>query len=119
MLRSGERPQAEFAPPFNLASPEHAADPHPLYHRMREQAPVYRCVHRRSGLAHWYLTRYADVQRALLDQELGRQLDRLPAELAAWHRQWDFDPLAMLRKNVFNLDPPDHTRLHRLSYFQF
>jgi cytochrome P450 len=114
VLRSGERPQAEFAPQFNLASPEHLADPHPLYHRMREQAPVYRSVHRRSGLVYWYLTRYADVHRALLDQELGRQLDRLPPELAARHRQWDFDPLGMLRQNVFNLDPPDHTRLHRL-----
>jgi cytochrome P450 len=114
VLRPGERQQAERAPQFNLAGPEHTADPHPLYHRMREQAPVYRLVNRRNGLTYWYLTRYADVQRALRDQELGRQLDRLPVELAAQHRQWDFDPLAMLRRNVFNLDPPDHTRLHRL-----
>lgn len=114
MLRTGEQRQAGLPPGLNPASPEHAADPHPLYHQMREQAPVYRFVPRRSGLVHWYLTRYADVQRALHDRDLGRQLDRLPAALAAQHRRWEFDPLAMLRQNVFNLDPPDHTRLHRL-----
>ncbi|MFJ9845582.1 cytochrome P450 [Kitasatospora sp. NPDC101155] len=95
-------------------APEHRADPYPLLHRMRRLAPVHRRVDRVSGRASWYLTRYADVQRTLLDPDLGRQLTRLPAELAAAHRQWEFDPLAMVRRNVFNLDPPDHTRLRRL-----
>ncbi|MFI6323634.1 cytochrome P450 [Nonomuraea sp. NPDC050556] len=88
---------------FDLSSP----DPHALFHRMREQAPVHR-----QGRGFWYLTRYDDVQRALLDPDVGRQLDRLPPELAARHRHGD--PLAMVRRNVFNLDPPDHTRLRRL-----
>ncbi|MGW4644913.1 cytochrome P450, partial [Sphaerisporangium sp. NPDC004334] len=48
------------------------------------------------------------------DPGVGRQLDRLPAELAGLHRRWDNDALAMVRRNVFNLDPPDHTRLRRL-----
>jgi cytochrome P450 len=81
---------------------------------MRAQAPVYRHVDPVSGLRFWYLTRYADVQRALHDPELARQLDRLPDELAGLHSRWSFDPLAMVRQNVFNLDPPDHTRLRRL-----
>lgn len=88
---------------FDLSSP----DPHALFHRMREQAPVHR-----QGRGFWYLTRYEDVQRALLDPDVGRQLDRLPSELASRHRHGD--PLAMVRRNVFNLDPPDHTRLRRL-----
>ncbi|MGW3044784.1 cytochrome P450 family protein [Kitasatospora sp. NPDC001159] len=95
-------------------APEHRGDPYPLLHRMRELAPVHRRMDPVSGRVSWYLTRYADVQRALLDPDLGRQLDRLPAELAAARRGWDFDPLAMARRNVFNLDPPDHTRLRRL-----
>ncbi|MFC4586161.1 cytochrome P450 family protein [Sphaerisporangium corydalis] len=98
---------------FDPAGPEHRPDPHPLFHRMREQAPVHRHVSP-SGRAFWYLTRYADVQRALLHPDLGRELDRLPPELAAVHRRWDRDPLAMVRRNMFNLDPPDHTRLRRL-----
>jgi cytochrome P450 len=100
--------------PFDPTSPAHRPDPHPLFHRMRERAPVYRHVSPAGGRAFWYLTRYADVQRALRDPDIGRQLDRLPDELAALHRRWEFDPLAMVRRNVFNLDPPDHTRLRRL-----
>ncbi|HEX6499686.1 MAG TPA: cytochrome P450 [Micromonosporaceae bacterium] len=99
---------------FDPTSPVHRRDPHPLFHRMRARAPVYRHVSAVTGLASWYLTRYADVQRALRDPDIGRQLDRLPDEIAARHRQWAFDPLAMLRRNVFNLDPPDHTRLRQL-----
>jgi len=85
-----------------------AADPHPLLRRLREQTPVCR-----RGPASWYLTRYADVLRVLRDPAVGRQLDRLPACLAARHYQPD-DPLTELRRNVFNLDPPDHTRLRGL-----
>ncbi|MDF5759112.1 cytochrome P450 [Spongiactinospora sp. TRM90649] len=99
---------------FDPAAPEHVADPHPLFHRMREEAPVHRQVGRATGRAFWYLTRYPDVQRALLDPDVGRQLDRLPADLAAPHRRWEIDALAMVRRNVFHLDPPDHTRLRRL-----
>ncbi|MEU4225878.1 cytochrome P450 [Nonomuraea sp. NPDC026600] len=99
---------------FDPTGSEHRRDPHPLFHRMRERAPVYRHASPAAGHASWYLTRYADVQRALHDPDLGRQLDRLPDELAAFHRRWQNDPLAMVRRNMFNLDPPDHTRLRRL-----
>ncbi|MFC5830947.1 cytochrome P450 family protein [Nonomuraea insulae] len=99
---------------FNPAAPEHAADPYPMLRLMREQAPVYRHVAPATGRVFWYLTRYADVRRALAEPNLGRQLDRLPRELAARHRAWEHDPLPMVRRNVFNLDPPDHTRLRRL-----
>jgi len=99
---------------FDPTGPQHRANPHPLLRQMREQAPVYCHLDPASGLRFWYLTRYQDVQNALRDAEIGRELDRLPAELAATHRRWSFDPLAMVRRNVFNLDPPDHTRLRRL-----
>jgi cytochrome P450 len=98
---------------FNPADARHCADPHPLLHRMREQAPVFRHVGP-GDRAMWYLTRYDDVQRALHHPDIARGLDRLPADMAAVHRQWEFDPLAMVRRNVFHLDPPDHTRLRRL-----
>jgi cytochrome P450 len=97
-----------------LFDPDLRADPHPMLRRMREEMPVYRHLTPVSGRAFWYLTRYADVQAALHHPDLGRQLDRLPAGLAAVHRRATADPLAMLRRNVFHLDPPDHTRLRRL-----
>jgi cytochrome P450 len=99
---------------FNPTDPAHLPDPHPLFHRMRAQAPVYRFVGPQTGRSFWFLTRYADVQRALHDPDIGREVDRLPDELAATHRQWQDDGLQVLRRSVLNLDPPDHTRLRRL-----
>ncbi|MFI5937557.1 cytochrome P450 [Actinoplanes sp. NPDC051494] len=98
---------------FDPNAARHRADPHPMLARMRAQVPVYRHVNGH-GRVFWYLTRYADVQRALQHPDLGRQADRLPPELAAPHRLAGFDPLAAWRRNVFHLDPPDHTRLRRL-----
>lgn len=98
---------------FDPDAPEHRADPYPLLRRMRETAPVYQRPHAPGTPATWYLTRYADVQKALADPRLVRQAERLPKELAAPYRR-RLDPLSALRHNVFNLDPPDHTRLRRL-----
>ncbi|GAA4067289.1 cytochrome P450 [Nonomuraea soli] len=78
------------------------ADPHTYFHRVRERCPVRRDV-TPSGRVTWYLTRYADVRHALQEPALGRQVEPPGG-----------DPLAMVRRNVFNLDPPDHTRLRRL-----
>lgn len=97
---------------FDPTSARHRRNPHPLLHRMRSQAPVY-CHVGQNGIRAWYLTRYHDVQQALRAEEIGRQLDRLPPELAARYQGF-VDPLAMVRHNVFNFDPPDHTRLRRL-----
>lgn len=102
---------AQLFPPSTRAD---LADPHPMLHELREQEPVHRHVSTTTGLAVWYLTRYADVQEALHHPGLARELDRLPADLAAPHRRREFDPLAMLRRTMFHLDPPDHTRLRRL-----
>lgn len=99
---------------FDLTDRAFLADPHPVFHRMRDQAPVYRHVGNASPRVFWFLTRYHDVQQALRDTHLGRQVERLPADLAAFHRRWEHDELSMVRRNVFNLDPPDHTRLRRL-----
>jgi cytochrome P450 len=101
---------------FDPLHPRHRPDPHPLYHRMRATAPVYCGREPETGRRSWFLTRYPDVQQALRDPRLARDLDRLPEELAAPHRQSRNDALAALGldRHVLNLDPPDHTRLRRL-----
>jgi cytochrome P450 len=99
---------------FDPWDPAHRPDPHPLYHRMREQAPVFRATGPQTGRGLWFLTRYGDVQRALRDPDLGRDFERLPEELAAQHRLVQGELLATLDRHVLNLDPPDHTRLRRL-----
>jgi cytochrome P450 len=101
---------------FDPLDPEHRPDPHPLYHRMRSEAPVHRGTEPSTGRGIWFLTRYAHVQRALHHPALRREFDRLPAALAAPHRAArDRTREGMgLGRHVLNLDPPDHTRLRRL-----
>jgi cytochrome P450 len=101
---------------FNPLDPVHRPNPHPLYHRMRTIAPVYPGSEPDGSRRLWFLTRYQDIQRALLDPQLARDSERLPEELAAQHRGARNNVLAALGldKHVLNLDPPDHTRLRRL-----
>ena len=48
---------------FELFTPAVAADPYPLYHRLRAEEPV----HWHERLGGWLLTRHADVQLVLRD----------------------------------------------------
>jgi cytochrome P450 len=62
--------------PESLATPDVRADPYPAYRQLRPQSPfLYPCIP--SGIAPgmdkpvmaWALSRYADVDRAVRDQE--------------------------------------------------
>lgn len=81
---------------FDPIDPALAADPHPLYHRMREQSPV----HRDDRTNAWYLTRHADVVAALRDPSLSSERP---------HSRRAGQMMSMV-----GVDPPDHTRLRRL-----
>ena len=94
-------------PGLNPTDSTHRPDPHPLYHRLREHAPVYRFIGPATGRTFWFLTRYADVQQALTHRDLSREADRLRSELAG-------SAMEMINRHLLNLDPPDHTRLRRL-----
>jgi cytochrome P450 len=50
-----------------LQTPEGRRNPYPLYHRLRDLAPVHRT---RWGT--WFLTRYRDCAAALRDPRLGK-----------------------------------------------
>lgn len=101
---------------FDPLNPTHRPDPHTLYRRMRAEAPVYRGSDPRTGQPLWFLTSYAAVRQALRHPDLRRDLDRLPADLAAPHRAARNDTLAGqgLDRHLLNQDPPDHTRLRQL-----
>lgn len=99
-----------FDPETTLRTPEHRADPHPLYHRMREQAPV---LH----VPEWdefILTRYADCEAVLRDARFSsnpkhRRLE-VPVEMQDVRTQMSEADTSVL---LF-LDPPDHTRIRGL-----
>lgn len=101
-------------PWFEPFDPAHRPDPHPLYHRMRAQAPVYRSPGPVTGHDCWLLTRYADIQQIHRHPDVGRDFERLPEELAATHRDSRPGGMELLSRHVLGMDPPDHTRLRRL-----
>ena len=98
---------------YHLLDPEVLANPYPLYHRLRTEAPV----HWDPFLHAWVVTRYPDVVRVLHDFSADRtptpeQLERI--NLSA------ISPIAaVMVKQMLFLDAPAHTRLRSLASSAF
>src|SRR6476661_6472412 len=98
---------------YHLLDPEVLANPYPLYHRLRTEAPV----HWDPFLHAWVVTRYADVVHVLHDFSADRtpspeQLERM--NLSA------ISPIAaVMVKQMLFLDAPAHTRLRSLASSAF
>jgi cytochrome P450 len=96
---------------FDLYAPDVLADPYPLYHALRKQAPVWR-----GPQGQWVVTRYADVTAALHDPRLSAgviDVDRaqsFPEPLRASVESM----MRPLETFLVAKDPPDHTRLRGL-----
>jgi cytochrome P450 len=95
---------------FALQKPRHIADPYPLFHVLRSEAPFYWDF----VLSGWFLTRYSDVRAALIDPRLSTtsspfdvtQLPRkLQRALAPFGRVMD--------RVVLYTDAAEHERLRR------
>jgi cytochrome P450 len=104
----------------DLASPAFKADPHPFYARLRAEAPVYRVtVHvpeRRTG---WLVTRYEDAAVVLKDGRFAKDRHSVlqPGQRAA--PIWIPAFTRPLKRNMLDLDAPDHTRLRALVHKAF
>jgi cytochrome P450 len=87
------------------------ADPYPLYHRLRQLAPV----HRSELDGSVYLTRYDDCRQVLLDPRCGRRPGRPAQRVGMADSQVRL--LARRRRQQHSMlmqNPPDHTRLRGL-----
>ena len=97
---------------FRPDAPDFLRDPFPLYRRMRGEDPV----HWSPRLKSWVLTRYDDVKAVLLDKEISSDRLRpyfatLPGAEAARIGQI----IRYLTHWMVFRDPPEHTRLRRLT----
>jgi pimeloyl-[acyl-carrier protein] synthase len=94
---------------YHLLDPGVLADPYPLYHRLRREAPV----HWDPYLHAWVVTRYTDVVNVF--QHFLAARTPSPEQLAAMD-MGELSPIArvMVRQMLF-LDPPDHTRVRTLA----
>lgn len=92
--------------------PRTLADPFPLYRRLQDEDPC----HWSPRLKSWVLTRYDDVKRVCLDKEISS--DRLRpffASLPSEEAQRIGAIIRYLSHWMVFRDPPDHTRLRRLT----
>lgn len=93
---------------FDPFSPAFHQDPYPTYAWLREQAPFL--WHPETQLH--YVSRYEDVSALLRDRRLGRAMKSIqppappPVDLRAFQRLSDY--------SMFDMEPPDHTRLRKL-----
>ncbi len=97
---------------FRPDAPEFLRDPFPLYRRMRDEDPV----HWSPRLKAWVLTRYDDNKAVCLDREMSS--DRLRpffATLPGPEAARIGDIIRYLTHWMVFRDPPDHTRLRRLT----
>jgi cytochrome P450 len=90
---------------LDLLDPGFLADPYPVYHRLRAEAPVYR-----HPFGFFVLTRYQDVAAFLRDARFGKT-----GYQALFEARFGGGPDASwLAQSMLFRDPPDHTRLRAL-----
>ncbi len=97
---------------FRPDSAEFLADPFAIYRRLREKDPV----HWSPRLKAWVLTRYDDVRQVLLDREISS--DRLRpyfATLPGTEAARIGGIIRYLSRWMVFRDPPEHSRLRRLT----
>lgn len=110
MITVGEKAASDLD--FRPDTPEFLRDPFPVLRRMREEDPV----HWSPRLKSWVLTRYDDIKAVCLDREISSDRLRpyfatLPGEEAARIGQI----VRYLTHWMVFRDPPEHTRLRRLT----
>jgi cytochrome P450 len=103
------------APPslVRLLDPQVLADPYPLHRRLREEAPV----HWDPYLSAFVVTRYDDVVEVLSRFSAART--PTPEKLESLGMGQLAPIAAVMVQQMLFLDPPDHSRVRRLSHGAF
>jgi cytochrome P450 len=105
-MRAAERGPASAELVYDPFADLAAADPYPLYERLREEAPVYHNPDR----DFWALTRFADVQEAARDWET---FSSMPCA------DPDYVGVRLGLNSFLDLDPPTHDVLRRIVRAHF
>ena len=93
---------------YDPYDPDIDADPHPVWKRLRDEAPVYY----NEQHDFFALSRYDDVNRALADGETFSSARGIVVEMIDTTPAPDDDPLP--RPMMIMMDPPRHDRLRKL-----
>ena len=95
-------------------TPEGRSDPYPLYHALRETAPV----HYSPALESWFVSRYADVAAIVRDPRFGKDYKR-QMEIKFGSSWRDHSSLARGEDSMLNRNGPEHSRLRSLVIKSF
>jgi cytochrome P450 len=99
---------------FRPYDPAFAADPYPIYARLREKSPIFFS----EELGMTLFTRYEDIRALLMDKRVGRTMDHVatPTERRQSAERWAHLPSynRYVRVNLLEMEGADHTRLRRL-----
>ena len=101
-------------PWLNGPSADFLADPYPVYHRLRNEAPVHQGPDQ-----DWFISRFADVTRVLTDRRFCRQSPGGASPFSMEKREPTILD-RMFEKWMFFMDPPAHTRMSKIvgPYFK-
>jgi cytochrome P450 PksS len=99
--------------PVNLADPAFKANPFPFYARLRAEAPACRVTLPTKETA-WLITRYDDVAGVLKDERFVKDTTNALTPEQAARQPWFRKLFKALKRNMLDLDPPDHPRLRAL-----
>ena len=102
---------------YPLTDPAFLEDPYPVYHRMRQQDPVYWS----EALGHWVLTRYDDVLAATRNAALSSARTEVfvRAQLRGSDPALAADFTRISKRTMIMRDGPDHHRLRILGNHAF
>jgi cytochrome P450 len=103
---------------FDPLSPEFQHNPYPLYDELRASTPILYL----EAWKTWFLTSYEDVSTLLRDRRLGRALPPglTRDDLGLPPLREDYKPFYKLSEySMFDMEPPDHTRLRSLVHKVF
>lgn len=98
--------------PTRFDTAEFVQDPHAIFAKLRETAPVVPVVIA-GDIRAWHITRYEFARAALADDSLAKGAEHWRA-LGAGEVPFTGDVAVAARRNILSSDPPDHTRLRKV-----
>ena len=116
ILRMNAKNTRKTPPPVDITTRHFKADPFPFYARLRAEEPVYRAKLGRQDA--WLVTRYDDVLALLKDERFSKDPATRTGSQAK-QQPWMPGFLKPLRRNMLDLDDPDHARLRALVHKAF
>lgn len=105
-------------PLFQPNDPAFLSDPYPVYAQLHQQSPIF--YDEASDM--WYFASHRDVDAILRDRRFGRSILHLLSreELDMPPENPAYEPFEKLgRHSMFDMEPPEHTRLRSLVHKAF